>query len=191
MLKRFFIYFFIIFIQLSTTYYGATVYQFNPFISKIGFSTTFLKLFNVEGEFRSASIFVKFDEQKQIIENLDAKIDTNSIVTGLKLRDRHLKEEKFLNAVKYPYIGFKLEQPLTLSDTVAKGSLSIKNIVKKVEIPVKIELVKRDGIEMLQLIFKSDELVLNRNEYEVSGLAGFIRDDIDIELVVVTQQLKR
>ena len=64
-------------------------------------------------------------------------------------------------------------------------------MVKRVEIPVKIELVNRDGIETLQLIFKSDELVLNQNDYEVSGLAGFIRDDIDIELVVVTQQLKR
>ena len=66
MLKHFFIYSFIFFSFFSTSYYGAVIFQYNPFVSKISFSTTFLNLFNVDGEFRSASVFVKFDEKKKV-----------------------------------------------------------------------------------------------------------------------------
>ena len=90
---------------ISNTVYAVTnTYKIDPVNSTLTFKIKHLKKFTVNGEFSL------FNGQAEIhdgrLTNVIGEIDSQSINTNNKTRDRHLNSKDFLNTKKYPKILF-------------------------------------------------------------------------------------
>lgn len=137
-------------IVLSSTYANAKdfYYKFNNKDGKINFElTTNVHPLKANVEKFKGFINVKSKDQK----NIDAvdgllEIDTSSITTHISLCDSRMKSET-LSTSKFPKITFKvlnaeiISNKLDIDNTVNLkliGNLTIREVTKKVDIPVKV-----------------------------------------------------
>ncbi|MCX6290771.1 MAG: YceI family protein [Bacteroidetes bacterium] len=106
--------------------------------SKIHFSTKYLVISDVEGDFKK--IDGTFTSAKTDWSDLQAAVtaDVNSISTDNDMRDKHLKSDDFFNAEKFPNITFKSKSVKSLGKGryILVGELTIRDVTKQVEVPV-------------------------------------------------------
>lgn len=106
--------------------------------SKIKFTTKYLVISDVDGEFKKLD--GTFTSAKSDWSDLNANLsaDVNSITTGNDMRDSHLKSDDFFNAEKYPSISFKSKSVKNIggSKLILSGILTIRDVSKQVDIPV-------------------------------------------------------
>lgn len=123
-------FFFLIILYLPFILKSAT-HKLNDDHSELFFSVEYLNISEVTGRFKNISGFVKLHENK-FIESIELTIDANSVDTGNRMRDGHLKGTDFFNTKVHPYIIFKSSQIQKLSSNKYKSSglLIIKNIKK-------------------------------------------------------------
>jgi polyisoprenoid-binding protein YceI len=87
-----------------TTLTGA--YDIDPSHSRIGFAAKHAMVVNVRGDFKVYSGEVYLDEQNPANSRINVTIDPNSVDTGNKDRDTHLRSPDFFNVEVYPTIAF-------------------------------------------------------------------------------------
>ena len=108
----------------------AEVYKLDVAHTQVGFSVKHLMVTNVKGTFKKYTGQFNYDSGKKELKDIDVVIDTNSIDTGAKDRDDHLKSDDFFNAKKYSKITFKSQKVEMVPDgTSAKinGLLTIRD----------------------------------------------------------------
>ena len=81
-------------------------YKFDEARSTVGFHVHQF-LGTTKGKFTQFSGTIDLDRQHPERSSVSAKIQVNSIDTGIKKRDDHLRSEEFFDATKYPEITFK------------------------------------------------------------------------------------
>lgn len=136
---------------------------------------------DVDGIFRSHSITQNFDSQNLDNSFFKARIDVNSIDTGIKARDKHLKKEKYFYAEEFSHIKFESTSILITPDGyLMKGNLSIKETTLPVEVPFSTTMV--DGVEK----FKG-YLELDRRDYNVGKNHLIMGDLVKIYISVVNR----
>ncbi len=106
--------------------------------TKIHFSTKYLVITDVNGEFK------KFDGEftsaaadwSDLSTNISVQV--GSISTENDMRDKHLMSEDFFNAEKFPTITFKSKGIKNLGNKkyVLTGDLTIRDVTKSVEVPL-------------------------------------------------------
>src|SRR5436189_4742896 len=74
--------------------------------SKIGFSTKYLVISDVSGEFKKFDGTFVSSKTDWTDLSLTFTADVNSISTDNEMRDKHLKSDDFFNSEKYPSITF-------------------------------------------------------------------------------------
>lgn len=134
---------------------------------------------NVDGVFRNHTITQKFDPDKLEEAYFYAAIDINSIDTGIKARDKHLKKSKYFDLENYPKITFKSTSiSKNGEEYIIIGALSIKETTRSVEIPFSIAEV--NGVDK----FKG-YLEIDRRDYGVGKnhlvLGDLVRIYLSIE----------
>ncbi len=82
------------------------VYQIDPAHSTIGFRVHQF-FFTTSGRFREFSGNIEFDPQQSEHSSVSARIQVDSIDTGNKRRDDHLRSAEFFNVAKFPEIIFR------------------------------------------------------------------------------------
>jgi len=90
--------------ETTTTLTGA--YDIDPSHSRIGFAAKHAMVVNVRGDFKVYSGEVYLDEENPANSRINLTIDTNSVDTGNKDRDTHLRSADFFNVEVYPSIVF-------------------------------------------------------------------------------------
>jgi len=85
------------------------VWQFDPAYSTVEFVVRNL-WYNVKGRFNVLEGSIVLDENDVRRSSVTATIKANSIDTGNKRRDAHLRSADFLDAEKFPDIEFKSER---------------------------------------------------------------------------------
>ena len=88
--------------------------------------------------------FKKFDGSMETSQEdlSDAKIsftaDTNSIDTGMEMRDTHLKSDDFFSAEKFPQLKFESTSFEKVGDTIylLKGNITIRETTKPIQLDV-------------------------------------------------------
>ena len=99
---------------------------------------------------------------------IDVTIQAKSIDTRLEMRDGHLQKPEFFDAEKYPTITFK-STAVTQSEgaLTLEGDLTIKDVTKKVSIPVTIAgpVNMPEGVRLIGL---TGGLTINRQDYGVN-----------------------
>ncbi len=116
---------------------NATPHTLDNTHTEVGFSVKHLMITNIKGKFKNFSAVIDFDYKTKSFNSLSAKIETKSIDTGIKKRDKHLRSKDFFLSDKYPYITFSMKSYKTDGDEgIMLGDLTIRGITKTVELKV-------------------------------------------------------
>lgn len=131
---------------------------------------------NVQGTFHEFQVEANYDPHDPKAADFKVSIDVNSLDTGIKGRDKHLKKEKYFDLENYPQITFN-STGVSHTDQgyILKGNLTIKATTLPVEMPF---TVTPDGNKLL---FKG-EFTLDRRDYEVGRNHLIMGDEVRVEI---------
>ena len=109
-------------------------YKFDPSHTEVIFSYQHLGMSRAFGQFKKVTGNVKMDKVAPAKSSVDVAIDVNSIDTGVKEFDKHLRGKDFFNSAKFPQIKFKSTKVQKVSGKKFKvaGNLTIKGKTKPV-----------------------------------------------------------
>lgn len=131
---------------------------------------------NVKGYFLSYTVTTKWDASDLANSRLSASIEANTIVTGIKGRDKHLKKAKYFDVENYPHITLESTSiSKTATGYLLKGRLTIKQTTLPVEIPFTVEPSAEGSI--FQGAFE-----LDRRDYGVGKNHLILGDNVKIEI---------
>ncbi|MFZ7106645.1 MAG: YceI family protein [Candidatus Pollutiaquabacter aromativorans] len=106
--------------------------------SKIRFTTKYLVISDVDGEFKKFD--GTFTSSKADWSDLQATmtVQVPSITTDNEMRDKHLLSDDFFNAEKFPTMTFTSTGIKSLGNNkyVLSGNLTVRDVTKKVEVPL-------------------------------------------------------
>jgi len=132
---------------------------------------------SVEGIFEKFKGEIVFNENALETSNFSLIIEVESIATGNWLKNRHAKNDKWLDSDKYPDITFKSTKFLkTAAGYAVKGILTMHGIQKEITIP----------FTFSNQIFKGNFSV-NRMDYKIGNMEGMskkVSNEIKIDFVV-------
>lgn len=134
---------------------------------------------NVEGEFDSFTTTVDYDKNQPSNSRFSAKIQVNSINTGINKRDEHLKREEYFHVEKYPTITFQSTNVSVSGSNQlqVKGNLTIKGKTLPIELGVSIS-----GSGGKTVFMVSGEL--DRRDFGVGGSSWVMSDEVYLDLYV-------
>jgi polyisoprenoid-binding protein YceI len=141
---------------------------------------------NAEGFFGEFAADIKFDLEHLENGHVRAIIKTESIDTGVKMRDRHIKEIEYLNCHKFPEIVFNSMRIIKTSDGkyLIEGNLTIKDVTKKIKIPYSFAEYNGKGT------FKGS-MALNRRDFGVGDKSWTLSDDLVVEISLVCLKINK
>lgn len=132
----------------------------------------------VHGSLSGLKSTILFDKDNLAASSIRASTDPKSISTGIKLRNRDLQKEKYLNSDTYPSISFHSDK-IQKSGTGYKavGDLTLKGVTKRIEIPFSFSEKGNAGV------FKGN-FAIQRQDYGIGKSGGSIGSTITIDLEV-------
>lgn len=114
-----------------------TKWVIDPTHSEVAFKIKHLMISNVKGNFSEFEATALTDGDDFSSAEIDVKINTASINTGVADRDGHLKSPDFFDAEKYPAMTFKSKSFSGSGDEyVLEGDFTIKDVTKPVSLNV-------------------------------------------------------
>lgn len=138
----------------------------------------------VNGNLSGLQSTILFDKDNLAASSIHASTNTGSISTGIKLRNKDLQKEKYLDAKKYPTISFKSDKIERSGDGYkAVGQLTIKGVSKPQVIPFSFSEKGDQGV------FKGT-FTIQRADYGVGSPGGSIGNDITVHLNVPVTKAK-
>jgi|LakMenEpi03Aug12_release.lakeMendotaPanAssembly.Ray.scaffolds.fasta_scaffold05831_2 polyisoprenoid-binding protein YceI len=136
---------------------------------------------NVDGKFGNAKGSGKFDEKDLAKSYFIGVVEPHSIETGIKMRDKHLREkDEFFHVKKFPSIemkSVKIESENAQQYRVT-WDLTMKGITLRFKSSM--TAVQENGKLVLQTTFK-----LNRKEWKVGGNSITMSDVVSVQLRAV------
>jgi len=123
----------------ATNYSGQSVWTIDPTHTSVAFTIDNLFFFKVKGVFADVTGIVLLDEEDVRRSSVVAMVKGDSINTGNRRRDAHLRGGSFLDVDHYPDILFQSQQvePGTDRDTIkVAGELTVKEKSKEVVLNV-------------------------------------------------------
>ena len=141
--------------------------------AKVAFKIKNMGVF-VKGEFTDFKFDSHFNNESLNSSFINADIQVSSLDTGNSKRDKDLKKEKYFDLDQFPNIKFTSARidKLTENSYRLEGNLTIKNVSKKIIIPLEI-----DTKNHLTANFE-----LNRLDYKVGSKSWIMSDEVIIEV---------
>ena len=168
---------FVLFTVLLSTHIalGQTI---NASASKVNFEISNMGFKMVDGTFDGMAGTIQFDAQDLGNSQFDVCIKAESVNTGNKKRDGHLRKEDYFYVEKYPTICF---QSSSISKTAegfnAAGTMTMRGISKEVTIPFTFANNTFAGT-----------LSLERKDYDVGPNGGFmVGKTVDLKITCVVE----
>jgi polyisoprenoid-binding protein YceI len=90
------------------------------------------------GQFNTFDGKLKYDNMDEEASEISIVIETASIDTNHKLRDKHLRDNKFLDVNKYPQATFisKKYKPTSSDMAILTGDFTFRGVTKSIDIEV-------------------------------------------------------
>ncbi len=115
----------------------ASTWNIDASHSEVQFKVRHLMISNVKGEFQKFSGVLNFDEKNPSKSTVEVTIDANSVDTGDKKRDDHLRNPDFLDTKKFPTLTFKSTKVTKKKGGFkVQGNLTIHGVTKSVVLDV-------------------------------------------------------
>lgn len=130
------------------------------------------------GSFSKLAGAIAFDPEHPDQARFDVTVDVASIDTGIELKNKHARSDKWFDAEKYPVIRFTSSQ-VTRTDTgfVVKGDLELRGVKKEVQIPFSFRRTTEQSIFYGR--FK-----VNRGDFGIGKVNGKESDSTAVEVMV-------
>ena len=151
----------------------------------------------ITGSFQDYDVELIFDKDDPANSKVSARIAVGSVNTGNEGRDNHLRSDDWFEADKYPYITFESSSVRQISETalVAVGDLTIKDVTRRVELPIELLGLKQIPEQMRGMMGGITEatgfstgLEINRNEFNVGvgswAATMIVGDQVNIQVRV-------
>ncbi len=134
---------------------------------------------NVDGKFTSVIAKINIDEKDISKSSFQGTVKSNSVETGIKLRNDHLKDkEEFFNAAKFPEIVMKSTK---ITQTSIAGTykvdwlITIKGISKTLSSDV---IIKKQAGSILAY----STMKVNRRNLNIGGKSITMSDSVTLTL---------
>ncbi|MES2005843.1 MAG: YceI family protein [Bacteroidota bacterium] len=140
---------------------------------------------NTNGSFTGLEGKIRFMESDLNASLFDISVDVNTLTTGIKARDNHLRKEEYFNAEKFPRINFVSKKVLATEKSgeyTITGTITIKGISKEISFPVTVTK-QTDGLR-----FKTG-FKLNRRDFKVGGSSIVLSDNLVVSLSLVAKKM--
>lgn len=173
------------FALVSAFTFAQATWTVDPAHSSINFNIKHMGISFVQG---------RFDQFKGEVHTPGANLDnghfnfvvlTESINTGVEMRDKHLKSADFFEAEKFPQMNFE-SGSFTKgkgNDYILKGKLTIKDVTKEISIPVTFGGITKNqqGKEVAGLQAK---FTINRLDYNIKydPTGAGVAKDVEVTL---------
>ena len=168
----------ILFLFIAIFHFGHSIAQWKNVKS----TTISFKIKNagikVDGSFKKATISIVVDDTKLENSTFMGVVDANSISTGIKLRDTHLKEkEDFFYTEKFPSLTMKSVSVTQKKPDVytVVWDLTMKGSTRRFSSEVVTKIV--DNTLLL-----STEFVINRNDWNIGGNSFTMGDQVTVKI---------
>ena len=124
----------LIFVLISSISFAQNKWKVDPVHSGIQFDVTHLVVSTVTGKFTEFSGTIESQDDSFENAKVKANLEVKSIDTENLTRDKHLKQDDFFNAEKYPQIKFESDFFKKIADKeyLVTGDLTIRDVTKKV-----------------------------------------------------------
>ena len=129
----------------------------------------------------------RFDPDNLSQSKIDIVIETESLTTHLRKRDRHVRSDDFMDVRRYPEMRFQSSAIRHLKDDLYEmdGRLSIKGVTKGITVPFTFYGVRDNPFNKKQMVAGFEaRFTIDRLDYKVgSGKyyeMGVIGKDVDI-----------
>lgn len=167
----------------------AAKFELDKAHTNVSFVAPHLMVSKVKGRFDKFAGTFDFDEKDLKLENVMVTIQTDSLNTNEKDRDKHLRSPDFFDVVKFPEMKFKstkVEYDNGKPDKV-HGELTIRGITKPVILNVDYNGAITDAMGNRVVAFEAETKV-NRKDFGLNwnkalDKGGFVvGDDIKIQI---------
>lgn len=130
------------------------------------------------GSFRKMEGNIRFDPMNPGDSRFEVWVDAASIETGIELKNKHAKSDKWFDVEKYPRISF-LSRSVSRTDTgfVVRGDLELKGTKKEIAIPFAFRSTGE------QHLFYG-KFKVNRGDFGIGKVSGKESDSTAIEVSV-------
>ena len=134
---------------------------------------------NVNGSIGGLEGTMTIDSTSQLISKIEGTLDANTILTGINLRDNHLKKKDYFNVKDFPRIIMTSTEIKKIGRRKYTGvfDLTVKDITKKVTVPF--SLSETGNIYKL-----NGEFSINRLDYGLGESSIVLSDNVTITLEV-------
>ncbi|NNE65078.1 MAG: YceI family protein [Pyrinomonadaceae bacterium] len=163
-------------------------YSFDKAHSSIGFRIKHMGLIDVPGHFRKFEGGLEFDASKSRNSSVSFTADMKSIDTGINARDNHLRSKDFFEVKTYPAMKFESTRIKKKGKRYfVKGNLTMKDVTKEIEFPVRIYGPIRDQRGTIRMGV-SGTTSINRREFNVNyggnlpGGTAVLADNVFVDL---------
>ncbi len=161
---------------------AAEAYAIDGAHSAVAFKISHLGLSWTHGRFNELTGEFVIDAADPAKTSINVEIKADSIDTGNKMRDDHLKSPDFLNTKEFPLVTFKSTavQPIQNGYRVT-GDFTLHGVTKALTF----DLVGGRTGEFPQGVHRtgySTELKLKRSEYGIDKMLDLIGDDVYINI---------
>ena len=124
-----------------------TTWQLDPAHSEVQFRVRHLLVSNLTGHFNTFSSLVTTEAPEDFTKaHIEFTVETNSVDTGMEMRDNHLRSEEFFAADKFPALHFKGNTITALGGDQYQldGDLTIRDVTKPVSLNVEFGGITQD-----------------------------------------------
>ena len=152
----------------------------------------------LRAKFDSVDVALQLDPADPTTASVEVRIAVASVNTGRDRRDNDLRSPNFFDAPTYPAITFKSSAVRVTGpdEYVAVGTLTIKDVSKAVELPVRFlgrqEMPTRDGGTREVAGFEAG-LIIDRREFGV-GTGDWARTNVvggDVKIEITIEAARR
>lgn len=167
---------------------GVQRYTIDPFRSYVTFTIGFMKIKSADGTFHDYTGTILFDPEDVTRSTVSSVIRVESVFTGVRPRDRHLRSSDFFDAEKYPVILFR-STALKRNGSALElsGDLTMHGNTHRITIPITLfERMKDDSGR--QRLHCQGAVTLRRRDFGIIGnfwgdkvLSDEVRIDLNIE----------
>jgi polyisoprenoid-binding protein YceI len=153
--------------------------QENPTVPAIRFEIVNAGI-TVDGHFEKSTHSIRFDPKQLSTSTLEGKATVATLRTGIALRDRHLLGRQYFRADAYPEITMRAKRIINQGKDTYRGvfDITIKDIVKEVEVPFRIE---KQG----QRTHYKARFTLNRLDFGLGEKSLILADEVTVIVNVV------
>lgn len=152
----------------------------------------------VRGTFDNVTGTINFDPANPAATTVEAKIEANTINTGVADRDNHLRSADFFDVANHPYITFVSKRVEVTDETNAKliGDLTIRGVTREVVLDVEFGGTGKNpwGIQVAGFAAKTK---INREDFgltwnqalEAGGVlvSKEVKIELDVQAMLVTE----